>query len=509
MSKVRTVHRCSECGAGFPKWAGKCGSCGAWNTLIEEVDVAVPSRGAAVRVAAEPAQPITTVDVAHWAAVSTGIAEFDRVLGGGLVPGSVTLVGGEPGIGKSTLLLQLLGAGARAGRRSLLVSGEESVQQVRLRAERLGAVAPELWIVAETNLDAVLEHVRVVKPEVCVVDSIQTLSDPQLTSAPGTVSQVRDCANALARLAKELGVAMIFVGHVTKDGTLAGPRVLEHLVDTVLAFEGDRHHHLRMVRAVKHRFGATGELGLFEMLEQGLVAVADPSSLLLADRQKDVPGSVLVPVIEGNRPLMVEVQGLVAQSAMAMPRRVAQGFDNNRLAVLLAVIERRVGIKVGFADVFVSVIGGVRIIEPAADLAVALAVLSSAADEPVHDGLVAIGEVGLSGEIRQVSHYSARLAEAARLGATSAIVPASSPQVDVKGITVHRAANLHEAAAFLGVLRSGNKRTTGGNRRPVDSDDGRPVRNFRSTELNLRRGPRPSGDDGEMPWIDEPNEDEG
>jgi DNA repair protein RadA/Sms len=508
MSKVRTVHRCSECGAGFPKWAGKCGSCGAWNTLTEEVDLPAASRTAAVMVSAEPAQPITEVDVARWSAVSTGVPELDRVLGGGLVPGSVTLVGGEPGIGKSTLLLQLLGAGAKAGRRSLLISGEESVQQVRLRAERLQSISTDLWIVAETNLDAVLEHIRLLKPDVCVIDSIQTISDPQLTSAPGTVSQVRDCANALARLAKELGIAVIFVGHVTKDGTLAGPRVLEHLVDTVLAFEGDRHHHLRMVRAVKHRFGPTGELGLFEMQEAGLVAVADPSSLLLGDRQSGVPGSVLVPVMEGNRPLMVEVQGLVAQSSLAMPRRVAQGFDNNRLAVLLAVIERRVGIKVGFADVFVSVIGGVRIIEPAADLAMALAVLSSAADEPVHEGLVAIGEVGLSGEIRQVSHYTARLQEAARLGATLAIVPSSSPNVEVKGISVHRVPNLHEAAAYLGILRVSTKRAGGSEKRPTTGGGGpggedRAVRNFRSTELNLRRGPRPQGDDGEIPYWED------
>jgi DNA repair protein RadA/Sms len=449
MAKSKTIHRCSDCGAGFPKWAGKCGSCGAWNSLVEEIEQSV-AKTASLLVRTEPAQPINAVDLTQWAATPTGIAEVDRVLGGGLVPGSVTLLGGEPGIGKSTLLLQLLGVAGQAGRRALLVSGEESVQQVRLRAERLEALSQELWIVAETSLEAVLEHIRVVKPEICVIDSIQTMSDEQLSSAPGTVSQVRDCAIALTRLAKELGIAVVLVGHVTKDGNLAGPRVLEHLVDTVLAFEGDRHHQLRLLRAAKHRFGATGELGMFEMRGEGLVGVTDPSAMLLGDRQTGVPGSMLVPVMEGHRPLMVEVQGLVAQSTLAMPRRVAQGFDHNRLAVLLAVIERRVGIKVGFADVFVSVIGGVRIIEPAADLAVALAVLSSATDQAVPADVVAIGEVGLAGEIRQVSHFAARLNEAARLGATTALVPQSSPEVTIAGMRLMRVGSLHEAAQEMG-----------------------------------------------------------
>ncbi len=449
MAKSRTVFRCSDCGASFPKWAGKCGSCGAWNSLAEELEQSAPARSASLLVQAEPAQPINAVDLAHWAATPTGIAEVDRVLGGGLVPGSVTLLGGEPGIGKSTLLLQLLGVAGQQGRRALLVSGEESVQQVRLRAERLDALSNELWIVAETNLEAVLAHIRKVKPEICVVDSIQTMSDEQLTSAPGTVSQVRDCATALARLAKELGIAIVLVGHVTKDGNLAGPRVLEHLVDTVLSFEGDRHHQLRLLRAAKHRFGGTGELGMFEMRGEGLVGVTDPSSMLLGDRQTGVPGSMLVPVMEGHRPLMVEVQGLVAQSTLPMPRRVSQGFEPNRLAVLLAVIERRVGVKVGFADVFVSVIGGVRIIEPAADLAVALAVLSSATDQAVPDDVVALGEVGLAGEIRQVSHFAARLTEAVRLGAARAIVPLSSPEVAVAGLELLRVSSVREAAQAL------------------------------------------------------------
>ncbi len=508
MSKSKVVHRCIDCGSAFPKWAGRCASCGAWNTLVEEVETretrAVTVALAAIR--SDPAQPLGQVDVNNWQPRSTGITEVDRVLGGGLVPGSVTLVGGEPGVGKSTLLLQLLGAVSGAGRRSLLVSGEESVQQVRLRAERLDALSAELWIVSDTSVDAVVGHIRSVKPEVCVIDSIQTLSDPDLSSAPGTVTQVRDCTAALITVAKELGIAVVLVGHVTKDGSIAGPRVLEHMVDTVLSFEGDRHHQLRLLRAVKHRFGATGELGLFEMRGDGLVAVDDPSAMLLADRLSGVPGSMLVPVVEGHRPLIVEVQGLVAPSSLSNPRRVSQGFDFNRLSVLLAVIERRVGVAVSFADVFVSVVGGVRIAEPAADLAVALAVLSSAADEPVPEGLVAIGEVGLSGEIRQVSHFEARLREAARLGATRAVVPASSPAIDVVGIRLERVATMQAAAEVLGgvdaIKRGRRAQATAerdANESPKYSSRYRPDGGRRPTELNIRRiarGPAQAGESG-------------
>ena len=512
MSKSKVVHRCTDCGSAFPKWAGRCGSCGAWNTLVEEVEVR-ESRTASVAMAAarsEPAQPLGQVDVSNWQPRSTGIAEIDRVLSGGLVPGSVTLLGGEPGIGKSTILLQLLGAVSGAKRTALLISGEESVQQVRLRAERLDAISADLWIVADTSIGAVVEHIRAVKPEICVVDSIQTLADPELSSAPGTVSQVRDCTAALIQVAKELGVAIVLVGHVTKDGNIAGPRVLEHMVDTVLSFEGDRHHHLRLLRAVKHRFGATGELGLFEMRSDGLIAVDDPSAMLLLDRQGGVPGSMLVPVVEGHRPLIVEVQGLVAQSSLTNPRRVSQGFDFNRLAVLLAVIERRVGVAVSFADVFVSVVGGVRIAEPAADLAVALAILSSIADQPVDDGLVAIGEVGLSGEIRQVSHFEARLREAARLGATRAVVPASSPRIEIAGIALERVATMKEAADIVGGVDSikRNRRAQAEAERSESSP--RYTSPFkpsgqRPTELNLKRiardpWPEPDHGPGTEPW---------
>ncbi len=494
MSKSKVVHRCTDCGSAFPKWAGRCGSCGAWNTLVEEVETR-ETRAATIAMAtvrSEPAQPLATVDTSNGHPQPTGIAEFDRVLGGGLVPGSVTLVGGEPGVGKSTLLLQLLGAVSGARRRSLLVSGEESAQQVRMRAERLDALGSELWIVSDTSLGAVIEHIRTVKPEVCVVDSIQTMSDPELTSAAGTVTQVRDCTAGLIEVAKDLGIAILLVGHVTKDGNIAGPRVLEHMVDTVLSFEGDRHHQLRLLRAVKHRFGPTGELGLFEMRPEGLIAVDDPSAMLLADRQPGVPGSILVPVVEGHRPLIVEVQGLVAKSSLANPRRVSQGFDYNRLSVLLAVIERRVGVAVGFADVFVSVVGGVRIAEPAADLAVALSILSSAADSPIPEGLVAIGEVGLSGEIRQVSHFEARLREAVRLGATRAVVPASSPMVNVAGLQFDFVTTLQGAAEVTGILDSirstRDARSQSEEERPryTERYSGRSKRR-RPTELDLGR----------------------
>ena len=387
----------------------------------------------------EPARPLRQIDSTMWQAQPSGIAELDRVLGGGFVPGSVVLLHGEPGIGKSTLLLQLLAAIATRGERCLLVSGEESVQQVRLRAERLferqwpgsereaGAGLPEeLWLAAETELPEVLGHIQEVKPAFVVIDSIQTMHDPTLESAPGSVTQVRECAHALVRVAKETGTTMVLVGHVTKEGSLAGPRVLEHVVDTVLAFEGDRHHALRLLRAVKHRFGATGELGLFEMVEGGLVGVADPSALFLGDRQLGVPGSVVVAALEGQRPLLVEVQALVDASPLPVPRRVAQGLDGARLSVLLAVLGRRCNVKNYDLDVFVSAVGGVRLTEPAVDLGILLAVASSTSEQPLPGSLVAVGEVGLAGEIRQVAHMERRLKEAARLGFQSAVVPESA-----------------------------------------------------------------------------------
>ncbi|MEY4223809.1 MAG: repair protein RadA [Actinomycetota bacterium] len=452
MARLKLVYNCSDCGASFPKWAGRCTSCGAWNTLVEDVedpanDISSLAAGVAL-LAASPAQRIGDVDVSHGSPRSTGIPELDRVLGGGLVPGSVTLLGGEPGVGKSTLLLQALAAWPG---RTLYVSAEESAQQVRLRAERLGAVRPELWLLAETVLPHVLAALDELQPELVIIDSIQTLVDPELGSAPGSVVQVRGCAHKLVMEAKRRNVPVILVGHVTKEGGLAGPRVLEHVVDTVLQFEGERHHALRLLRASKHRFGPTTELGLFEMIEAGLRGVPDPSALFLADRQTGIAGSVVVPTLEGQRPLMVEVQVLVNEvKGEVPPRRSAQGLDPGRLAMLLAVLDQRTKSPVGKRDVYASVVGGVRITEPGADLGLCLAILSALANTPLPPHVVAFGEVGLGGEIRQVPHASRRLAEAARLGFTRAIVPAKSPDVEAS-IGVERVSNLRDAMRALGL----------------------------------------------------------
>jgi len=451
VTKARTVLRCGECGAGAPKWAGRCPTCDEWNTLVEEVER--PAAAGAPGVAAERAVPIVEVDAHEWAARPTGVSELDRVLGGGLVPGSVTLLGGEPGIGKSTLLLQALASLAAGGARCLLVSAEESRQQVRLRAERLGALPASLWLVGETVLPNVVADIEQVAPDVCVIDSIQTLHDPELGSAPGSVTQVRECAQQLVQVSKARGLATLLVGHVTKDGALAGPRVLEHIVDTVLSFEGERHHALRLLRALKHRFGPTSELGLFEMVDAGLLGVPDAGGMFLADRRPGVPGSVVVPTIEGHRPLLVELQALVGPAAVAaMPRRSAQGLDSGRLALLLAVLDRRVQLSLGGADVYASAVGGVRVVEPGADLALALALASAHTDTALPDDLVACGEVGLGGELRQVSQTPRRLAEAARLGFGQALVPRSAPDPP-PGITVHRVGTLSEAVVALGLRR--------------------------------------------------------
>jgi DNA repair protein RadA/Sms len=453
VAKLKAVYRCAECGDSSPKWLGRCPSCEAWNTLVEELAETRPSASLALVAPGRPV-PIGEVDLGAFAARSTGVGEFDRVLGGGLVPGSVTLVGGEPGIGKSTLLLQTLTAMASAGARCLLVTAEESAQQVRLRADRLGTLAPELYLVSETAIPYVLAHVDALAPDVLVVDSIQTVFDPDLGSAPGSVAQVRESAHRLVREAKERAMATVLVGHVTKDGGLAGPRVLEHVVDTVLSFEGDRHHALRLLRAVKHRFGSTQELGLFEMGEEGLTGVPDASGLFLTDRRSGVAGSVVVPTIQGHRPLLVEIQALVAATSAPQPRRSAQGLDSGRLALLLAVLEQRLGVVLGPLDVHASAVGGVRVVEPGADLALGLALVSSSTGIPLPDDLVACGEIGLGGELRQVGQTARRLSEAARLGFRRAIVPASAPEPPA-GVRVLRAATLADAIALAGCGASG------------------------------------------------------
>ena len=426
---------------------GRCPACGAWNSLGEDHR---PVSRAAVATTGDQPVPIRSVRPIAGAGVPTGVDELDRVLGGGLVAGSVTLVGGEPGIGKSTLVLQALGSMAAAGATVLLVAAEESVQQVRLRAERLGVLHERLFVVAETSLPAVLAHVDDCEPAVLVVDSIQTVLDPDLTGAAGSVVQVRECAQRLVRLAKERNVITLLVGHVTKEGTLAGPRVLEHIVDTVLSFEGDRHHALRLLQVMKHRFGSTQELGLFEMTGRGLLGVEDPSALFLTDRRPGASGSVVVPVLEGARPMLVEMQALVAVSHAPMPRRSAQGLDASRFSLLLAVLERRAQQRLNGCDVYASVAGGVRVSEAGADLGIALAVASAQADLPVPPTTVVLGEIGLGGEVRQVPHTPRRLAEAARLGFTRAIVPHSSP--DVAGVQCVRVRDVREALVAVGLL---------------------------------------------------------
>jgi DNA repair protein RadA/Sms len=387
---------------------------------------------------------LSEVDLEGADPIATGVEELDRVLGGGLVPGSVTLVGGEPGVGKSTLMLECIASAARRGTTSLLVSAEESAQQVRRRSDRLGATTEGVHIIPTTDLGALLEAVVAVLPGILVVDSIQTIADAAVGSAAGTTVQVRECASSLVRLAKSTGIAVLLVGHLTKDGSLAGPRALEHVVDTVLSFEGERHHSLRLLAATKHRFGATGELGVFEMGERGLKGVADPSGYLIGDRRPGIAGSVVVPIAEGRRPLLVELQALVTESALGTARRSVQGLPAGRLALLLAVVEQRLGVSLGRQDVFASVVGGVRVQEPAIDLALGLAIGSAASTVPVPEGTVAFGEVGLGGEVRQVGQTSRRLAECARLGFRRAVVAASSPDGPA-GIELVRVRTLSEA----------------------------------------------------------------
>lgn len=447
IARVKVEHVCSDCGTGFPKWAGQCSACGGWNTLVEEVvsrdaPVIPPRAGAGAR-------PIGEVDPHTSRPQPTGLGELDRVLGGGIVPGSVTLLGGEPGVGKSTLLLQLL---AFWPGKALYVTAEESAQQVRLRAERLGAVRPDLWLLAETALPHVIGAIDELKPDLVVVDSIQTVHDPSIGSPPGSVTQVRDCAHQLVAVAKQRDIPIVLVGHVTKEGSLAGPRVLEHVVDTVLAFEGERHHALRLLRATKHRFGPTNELGLFEMVSSGLIGVPDPSQLFLGDRRTGIAGSAVAPTMEGQRPLVIEVQALTTPAPPNVPaRRTSQGLDGNRLAMLLAVLQQRARIPMHERDVYASTVGGVRLVEPGLDLAICLAIVSAVLERPLPADLVAFGEVGLAGEVRQVAHTARRLNESDRLGFARAIVPRNAPEPEVEGLRLVRVATLPEALMAAGL----------------------------------------------------------
>lgn len=423
-AKVLVQHVCTECGTASPRWLGKCSGCGAFGTLAEELHAS--DEGSSAR--ARTPTPLGDVSANEGQRISTGVPELDRVLGGGLVPASLVLVGGEPGVGKSTLLLSALGAIARDGRSALLVTGEESAAQVSLRAARLGG-AETVGILAETDLDTVCATLEQARPDVCVIDSVQTLHASDLGSAPGSVAQVREAAGRLLRVAKKAGVATILVGHVTKDGAVAGPRVLEHLVDCVLQFEGDRYHAHRILRATKNRFGSTNELGVFEMTGTGLVGIPDPSELFGSTHPGEI-GAAVGCTLEGSRPLLLEIQSLVSPSDLAMPRRVGTGVDPKRLAMLVAVLGRHAGLKLGNADVFVNVAGGMRIEEPGVDLAVALAIASAARGVPALESSAAFGEIGLTGRLRPSAQAERRIDECAKLGLVTVIAPGGTPLRD-------------------------------------------------------------------------------
>ncbi len=448
MGKSKTVYVCSDCGTQSPKWQGQCPGCGAWNTLVETVVEPARAGGRFESLSVtSTVQTLADVEAVEAPRAPTGIDELDRVLGGGLVRGAVVLIGGDPGIGKSTLLLQAL-ATIGSSRKVLYVTGEESAAQVALRASRLAVDARSVRLLAEIRLDQILATLRHEAPEVAVIDSIQTMYTDALQSAPGSVAQVRECAAQLTRVAKQTGITIVMVGHVTKEGALAGPRVLEHIVDSVLYFEGDTHSSFRMIRAIKNRFGAVNELGVFAMTDRGLRGVSNPSAIFLSSHRDDVPGSCVLVTQEGTRPLLVEIQALVDEAHAPQPRRLSVGLEQNRLAMLLAVLHRHAGVACFDQDVFVNAVGGVKISEPAADLAVLLAIASSLRNRPLPAKMVVFGEVGLAGEVRPVQRGQERLKEAAKLGFTRAIVPAANqPKGGIEGMEIVTVERLDEAVA--------------------------------------------------------------
>ena len=451
MAKDKTIFTCSDCGGTSPRWLGKCPHCNAWNTLVESV---AESSGSGKNRYSQQYQALATtadvavlsdIDATDMARTPTGMDELDRVLGGGIVEGGVVLIGGDPGIGKSTLLLQALDALQRSGQPTLYVTGEESGAQVALRSRRLGLEGSRVQVLAEIQLEKILATLDKLQPAIAVIDSIQTVYSDQLTSAPGSVAQVRECAAHLTRIAKATGIAVVLVGHVTKEGALAGPRVLEHMVDTVLYFEGDTHSSYRLVRAIKNRFGAVNEIGVFAMTEKGLKGVSNPSAIFLSQHAQPVPGSCVLVTLEGTRPMLVEIQALVDTGGPS-PRRLSVGLDRDRLAMLLAVLHRHAGIATMDQDVFVNAVGGVRISEPAADLAVLLAITSSLRGKALPKGFMVFGEVGLAGEVRPAPRGQERLKEAAKLGFSVAVVPkANAPKKPIEGLTIHAVERVEEA----------------------------------------------------------------
>ncbi len=449
MAKAKTVFYCTNCGNETPRWQGKCPACGAWNTIEEHIEK--PSAGS-VKTKAAPVgqskrpQRLQEISSEGETRFSTGMGELDRVLGGGAVAGSLVLVSGAPGIGKSTLLLQICNS-LCADRSVLYVSGEESERQLKLRAERLGVAPESLFVLSETRLSDILEAAAETKPDILIVDSIQTLYNEENDSSPGSVSQVKDCTMSMMQLSKSNGITVFVVGHINKDGNIAGPKVLEHMVDCVLYFEGDPNSSYRLLRAAKNRFGSTNEIGVFEMQDSGLTEVPNPSQMLLEGRPEGASGTCVSCVMEGTRPVLAEVQALVAKTMLNVPRRVSDGFDFNRAVLMLAVMEKRAGMKMSMFDAYVNVIGGLRLDEPGADLPVVLALASSYRDQCIPDDLVAVGEVGMTGEIRSVSHMNQRLAEISRLGFRKCMIPrGGSEKLDIpEGLTVYRVRNIREA----------------------------------------------------------------
>jgi len=448
--KDKFTFLCQSCGAQTPKWMGRCPDCGAWDTLTEEKIVSTGPGKARASFVPRPV-PIDSVDVTEAQRLRTGIAEFDRVLGGGIVDGSLILIGGDPGIGKSTLMLQVLASLAKSHKKCLYVSGEESVRQLSMRGKRLNSESSSLFIVSETDLDSILSMAEKEPYDVMVIDSIQTVFHPDVSSTPGSVTQIREASMQFMRLAKTTGLPIFLVGHVTKVGAIAGPRIMEHMVDSVLYFEGDKNHIFRILRAVKNRFGSTNEIGVFEMRETGLEQVPNPSAVFLSERSVVSPGSVVTSSMEGTRPILVEIQGLVSSSGLGTPRRTVLGLDHNRVALIVAVMEKRLGMNLSGLDIFMNVIGGVKIVEPSADLGIAAALASSFLDKPLHKEITLIGEIGLTGEIRAVSHAQARIKEASKMGFTTCLVPSSCMKQlsRIKGMTIESVSFLKDAMEVL------------------------------------------------------------
>ncbi len=449
--KEKTLYLCQSCGHQTHQWLGRCPGCGEWDTL--EARKEISSQGLSSRFSRVAARPMLMreIDCEEDPRIYTGIEEFDRVLGGGIVGGTLVLIGGDPGIGKSTLMLQALSKLAASGKNALYVSGEESMTQIKMRADRLGAADSPLLVAAETDLDAILEMARTLQPEVIVVDSIQTVYSPDITSTPGSVTQIREASIRLMNMAKATGIPLFLVGHVTKVGAIAGPRIMEHMVDTVLYFEGDKSHVFRILRAVKNRFGSTNEIGVFEMNEKGLTQVLNPSAVFLSERRSAAPGSVVTSCMEGSRPILVEIQGLASSSGLGKPRRTVLGLDNHRVALIVAVMEKRLGMNLSGLDIFMNVTGGVKIVEPAADLAIASALASSFLDKPIEKQTLLIGEIGLTGEIRAVGQIQARVKEASKMGFTRCLVPSSTIKqlTKIKGMTIESVSFLKDAMEVL------------------------------------------------------------